>query len=119
MNQEQNVYEEVKAPKMEMPSEQGTINLKNNPPISDAEWCFQFFNNEPVVFAWNQLDEDNSAPLVIELKPVENEGLTFTNNGMVFKIFPRPITEETKVQRQKQKEQSNALQQDMEAAKNK
>ncbi len=26
--------------------------IEQLPTIQDAEWCFQFFNNEPIVFAW-------------------------------------------------------------------
>jgi hypothetical protein len=80
-------------------SPQEEVNITEANPIQDAEWCFQFFNNEPIVFAWS--NEDNTpAPLVIELKPIENEGLNFQQNGMTFRIFPRPISEETKKERE-------------------
>ena len=71
--------------------------------IEDAEWCFQFFNNEPIVFAWAN-EPNESSPLVLQLRPEEGEGLNFQQNGMTFRIFPRPITEETKLERQKQYE---------------
>jgi hypothetical protein len=115
--------EEVKDTRIELanetPTPTGTINMPESKPIKDAEWCFQFFDNEPVVFAWNKLENDESVPFVLELKPVEGQGVTFSSSGMVFRIFPREITEETKVQRQKEIEQSKALEQDMETAKNK
>jgi hypothetical protein len=74
------------------------ITMPEVTPILDAEWCFQFFDNEPYVFAWSSENEEAGA-LTIELKPVESEGLVFQNNGMTFKIFPRPISEETKQRR--------------------
>ncbi len=72
--------------------------IEQLPTIQDAEWCFQFFNNEPIVFAWQQENSEPS-PLVLQVQPKEGEGLNFQQNGMVFRIFPRTITEETKQQR--------------------
>ena len=60
--------------------------------IPDSEWCFQFFDNEPIVFGWQDVDAEPS-PLVLKIEPVEGEGLTFKQNGMRFRIFPRPISE--------------------------
>lgn len=73
--------------------------IEQLPTIQDAEWCFQFFNNEPIVFAW-QDEGGEPAPLVLQIQPKEGEGLNFQQNGMTFKIFPRPISEETKKERQ-------------------
>jgi hypothetical protein len=80
-------------------SPQEEVNIPEAKPIADAEWCFQFFNNEPIVFAWSNKGEE-PAPLVLQLQPVESEGLNFQQNGMTFKIFPREITEETKKERE-------------------
>ena len=60
--------------------------------FEQAEWCFQFFESEPVVFAWSQAD-DNPGSLVLEIKPDKDQGLTFVKDGMAFKIFAREITE--------------------------
>ena len=76
------------------------------PTIQDAEWCFQFFNNEPVIFAWQQEGAEPS-PLVLQIQPKEGEGLNFQQNGMMFRIFPRPISEETKLEREKENESKN------------
>jgi len=83
-------------------------NVKLTPPtpINDAEWCFQFFNNEPIVFAYSETGEE-STPLVLTIESNESEGLTFTHNGMQFRIFPRPISEETKKVRAKENESKN------------
>lgn len=72
--------------------------------IEQAEWCFQFFDNEPVVFAYAK-SETESSNLVIELRPVVDDTLTFAQNGMSFKIFPREMTEESKQLREQQKQQ--------------
>jgi uncharacterized protein YbaA (DUF1428 family) len=77
----------------------------NGKEIKQAEWCFQFFDNEPVVFGWTK-DESESSNLVIELRPMEDDTLTFQQNGMVFKIFPREMTEESKKLREEQKQQN-------------
>jgi hypothetical protein len=77
---------------------QQEVNIPEAQPIADAEWCFQFFNNEPIVFAWSNEGEE-PAPLTLQLEPNEGEGLNFQQNGMIFKIFPRPISEETKKER--------------------
>ena len=77
---------------------QQEVNIPEAQPIQDAEWCFQFFNNEPIVFAW-QDEGSEPAPLVLQIQPKEGEGLNFQQNGMVFRIFPRPISEESKEQR--------------------
>ena len=84
----------------------GSIDVPEAQPIQDAEWCFQFFNNEPIVFAWSNEGEE-PAPLVLQLQPIEDEGLNFQQNGMTFRIFPRPISEETKQQRQEQNASQN------------
>ena len=74
--------------------------------IQQAEWCFQFFDNEPVVFAYSKSDSDSSN-LVIELRPVSDDVLTFTQNGMSFKIFPREMSEESKQLRDQQNANQN------------
>jgi hypothetical protein len=88
-------------PQEELQQDAGSIEVAEAQPIKDAEWCFQFFNNEPIVFAWSNEGEE-PAPLVLQLQPVESEGLNFQQNGMTFRVFPREISEETKLERQKQ-----------------
>jgi len=81
------------------PPEQGSVEPQQPKVIQDAEWCFQFFNNEPVVFAWNN-ENSEASPLVLQIQPNESDRLTFRQNGMEFSIFPRPISEESKKQRE-------------------
>ena len=85
----------------------GSINVPEAQPIQDAEWCFQFFNNEPVIFGWQ---DEGAAPTPINFKiePVEGEALIFKQNGMEFKIFPRVISEETKIQRKNESKNKEA-----------
>jgi len=88
------------------PAEKGSLELPEVKPIKDAEWCFQFFNNEPVVFGW-QGENTEPSPLVLQLQPVESDVLTFKQNGMEFRIFARPISEDTKKIRKEQDENKN------------
>jgi hypothetical protein len=85
---------------------QQEVNVPEAQPITDAEWCFQFFNNEPIVFAYSN-EGETATPLILKLAPSEGEGLNFQQNGMTFRLFPRPISEETKIERQKENESKN------------
>ncbi len=83
------------------PTQQGSIQMEESKIIEDAEWCFQFFNNEPVVFGWNE-EGSSATSLVLQVESKESNGLTFQQNGMTFRIFPRPISEESKQQRKEE-----------------
>lgn len=85
---------------------QEEVNIAEAQPIQDTEWCFQFFNNEPIVFAFGN-EGQGPSPLVLQIEPKEGEGLNFQQNGMSFRIFPRPISEESKLERKKQNESKN------------
>lgn len=63
--------------------------------INRPEWCFQFFDNEPVPFAYSKEDA-SKAPLTLEVPPMESEGIQFSYKGMVFRIFAREMSEEIK-----------------------
>jgi hypothetical protein len=78
-------------------------------PISDVEWCYQFFDNEPVVFGFGQ-EEGKANPLVIQLRPVAEDVLVFNHNGMAFKIFPREISADSIELRKQQKQKENESQ---------
>ena len=86
---------------------QEEINVSEAQPIQDAEWCFQFFNNEPIVFAWQEQGVEPS-PLVLQIQPKDGDGLNFQQNGMTFRIFPRPISEETKKERENESKNKEA-----------
>lgn len=49
----------------------------------NVEFCFQFGNEEPVVFAWGPNE------CSIRLGQTTNSSMTFNDNGRVFKLFAR------------------------------
>lgn len=53
----------------------------------NVEFCFQFGDDEPVVFATGPNDCN------IRLSPQSNANITFNNNDKVFKLFAREIQE--------------------------
>jgi hypothetical protein len=87
--------------------EAGSIESTKSTPILDAEWCFQFFDNEPIIFAWTK-EGGEGAPMVINIDSVEGEGISFNQNGMSFRIFPKPISEKTKLEREKEMQKLKA-----------
>jgi hypothetical protein len=50
---------------------------------SNVEFCFQFGDDDPVVFAHGPND------CSIRLSPTTNAEMTFNDNGRVFKLFAR------------------------------
>ena len=74
----------------------------------ECEWCFQFDEDEPQIFAWtdNESDKNEDPKVIFTITNVENSYITFQNgkSGKVFKLFARELTEEGKSLRQKQKE---------------
>ncbi len=51
----------------------------------NVEFCFQFGDNEPIVFATGPNE------CSIRLTPQANTNITFTDNDKVFKLFAREI----------------------------
>ena len=49
----------------------------------NVEFCFQFGDNDPVVFAMGPNE------CSIRLNPTNNAEMTFNDNGRVFKLFAR------------------------------
>lgn len=62
--------------------------------IEEAEWCFQFDEEEPQLLAVSPPDKTGE-PLTITLTIAnqEGQGLVFSKDGKRFAIFARPITE--------------------------
>lgn len=71
--------------------------------FEEAEWCYQFFDDEPVVFAWTN-EEAPATSLQIVMDP-NGDSLTFENKGMAFKMFSRPMTESTRELRKQKMEE--------------
>ena len=74
----------------------------------DCEWCFQFDEDEPQIFAWtdNESDKNEDPKVIFTITNVENSYITFQNGktGKVFRLFARELTNEGIELRNKQKE---------------
>jgi hypothetical protein len=74
----------------------------------DCEWCFQFDEDEPQVFAWtdDELNKSEDPKVIFTITNVENSYITFQNgtSGKLFRLFARELSEEGKELRKKQKE---------------
>ena len=83
----------------------GEVKLSEPKKMEQCEWCFQFDDDEPKVFAWTNEDMQNEEPQVqFTISNNEHSNITFTHkDGNVFKIFAREITEMGKEMQQKQK----------------
>ena len=83
----------------------------NQKKYEECEWCFQFDEDEPQVFAWTgEADNLDEEPKVIfTITNAENSYITFTHkNGKSFKLFARELTDEGKQLRAKQIELTKA-----------
>lgn len=80
----------------------------NQKKYEECEWCFQFDEDEPQVFAWtdDDLNKSEDPKVIFTITNVENSYITFQNGktGKLFKLFARELTEEGRELRQKQKE---------------
>lgn len=58
-----------------------------------AEWCFQFDDDQPVVFAWSEEGSTGPGELTIKIKPNSHSNILFVSEdrSKQFKIFTRPI----------------------------
>ena len=63
----------------------GLFTINNTVTFNQAEWVFQFDEEEPTVFATQQ-DQPN---LTITLNNTNNASIEFSNNNRRFKIFAR------------------------------
>lgn len=57
-----------------------------------AEWCFQFDEDQPVVFGWTQEGSTGPGELTIQIKPNSHSNILFVSEDRSkhFKIFTRP-----------------------------
>jgi len=65
----------------------------------DCEWCYQFNDGEPTVFAFSNPPQTNNE-LTFTINNTEDSAMVFTNKDGEFKIFAREITEATKIKRE-------------------
>ena len=72
----------------------------------DCEWCFQFDEDEPQIFAWmdDELNKDEDPKVMFSITNVKDSYINFTHqNGKKFKLFAREISENGKDLREKQR----------------
>ena len=86
----------------------------------ECEWCFQFDDDEPQIFAWTDelLNQQEDPKIVFTITNIENSYITFTNgkSGKVFKIFARELSDEGMAMREKQREAVKNSKTDLENA---
>jgi hypothetical protein len=76
---------------------QGTIQMKPVKKLQECEWCFQFDEDEPKVFAWTSEDMKEDEPTVtFTIGNTEGAYVSFTKDGKAFKLFARELSEEGK-----------------------
>lgn len=113
--------EEVKPIKFEAPieSELGQIDISQKR-IEDCEWCFQFDEDEPQVFAWTdpEMDKDEDPKVIFSISNIENSFIGFKSSktDKSFRIFARETTVEGRELREKQKESILNFKTDLENA---
>jgi len=108
--------EEVKVEEVSQQLEPiGQIAL-NQEKYEECEWCFQFDEDEPQVFAWtdDELNRDEDPKVIFTITNVKDSYITFQNGktGKIFKIFARELTNEGKDMREKQREAIKNFQKD-------
>ncbi len=82
----------------------GNITLSQKK-YEDCEWCFQFDEDEPQIFAWTGENEskDEDPKVIFTITNTKDSYITFTHkNGKTFKLFARELSEEGKQLRNKQ-----------------
>ena len=83
------------------------INLTQAKKFEDCEWCFQFDEDEPQIFAWTDphLNQNEDPKIIFTITNLENSFISFTNpNKKAFKIFSRELSEQGEALRNKQRE---------------
>ena len=71
-----------------------TVDVKGETIVFPAEWCFQFDDGEPQVFAAANEKIDGQEPAIkLVLSNTEEAKVTFTQDGKTFTIFCRTLTE--------------------------
>ena len=99
----------------------GEIKLSEPKKMEQCEWCFQFDDDEPKVFAWTNEDMEDEEPTVnFTIRNTEGAYVSFTKEGKRFKLFARELSDEGKQLREFQTQQNESLKKDIEnASKNK
>lgn len=84
----------------------------------ECEWVFQFDEDSPEIFAWtdNEMDKNEDPKVIFTISNIENSFISFKNskNGKLFKIFARPMSDDGKALREKQREAIQNFKTDLE-----
>lgn len=77
-----------------MKNKLGKIELRHER-WDECEWCFQFDEDEPHVFAWtNEGDKNEKPEITFTLSNVKGSNIHFKHSdGKVFKLFARELTD--------------------------
>ena len=63
----------------------------------DCEWCFQFDDGEPQVFAWtdSEIKSDENPEVKFTISNTKDSYISFTHSesGKTFKLFSRELTD--------------------------
>ena len=72
-----------------------------------CEWCFQFDDGEPQVFAWtdDEINSDEDPKVTFTISNTKDAYISFTHfeNGKTFKLFSRELSEKGRELRDKSK----------------
>jgi len=87
----------------------GELKLSEPKKYEDCEWCFQFDEDEPQIFAWTDdadLNKNEDPKVIFTITNSENSYITFQNGktGKLFKLFARELSDAGREMRIKQKE---------------
>lgn len=72
----------------------------------NCEWCFQFDEDEPQVFAWTDetINSEEEPKINFTISNVKEAYITFSSpSGKTFKLFPRELSETGKQMRENSK----------------
>ena len=87
----------------------------NQEKYEDCEWCFQFDNDEPQIFAWmdEELNKDEDPKVMFTITNVKDSYINFTHkDGKSFKLFAREISEQGKEMRENQRKMISQMKED-------
>lgn len=64
-----------------------------------AEWVFQFDDDEPIVFAWSNNSDKEPGEVTITLKANSLSSVFFASSDLKkkFRLFARPMSDQTKM----------------------
>lgn len=77
----------------------------------ECEWCFQFDEDEPQVFAWTDelLNKTEDPKVIFTVTNGKNSFISFTKESKTFRIFARELSEAGKQLREQQRESVKQL----------